>query len=239
MGRKVLDTSEVSSAFTMKMKGSHPFFSMGPTLKVLLLERLVRKKNYFDLRVQKMKASRGSLPQQLGELLSWVTFLCLGQDRTGLTLSLIGSRYLRELHYIHSDLSSRLSAALCEKCYHLLSWTGLLNWERHAQTFLRFPANQLQHPSSESDTGSPLEQADMRTAKGAHVNEIPGKGDCQSAKEYSVALQHTNMWVSEVLNSLFAQNQVCNYNQDTNTATGYILDLTYPTKCLETQKNAW
>lgn len=119
----VLDTSEVSSAFTMKTKGSHPFFSMGSTLKVLLLERLVRKKNYFDLRVKQKKASRRSLPQQLAEQLSW-------------TLPLISPRYLRDLHYIHGDLLRRFSAALCVKCHHLLNWTGLLNWERHAQTFL-------------------------------------------------------------------------------------------------------
>lgn len=64
----MLGTSEVSSAFTVKTKGSHPFFSMGSTLKVRLLERLMRKKNYFDLRVQKMKDSGGSLPQQLAQL---------------------------------------------------------------------------------------------------------------------------------------------------------------------------
>lgn len=51
----------------------------------------------------------------------------------------------------------------------------------------------------------------MKTAKGAHVNETAGKADCQSSKERSVALQLTNMLVPEVLNSLFAQNQVCNY----------------------------
>lgn len=78
----VLDTSEVSSAFTMKTKGSHPFFSMGSTLKVLLLERLVRKKNYFDLRVQQKKASRGSLPQQLAELLSWSAQLNFASDQS-------------------------------------------------------------------------------------------------------------------------------------------------------------
>lgn len=78
----VLDTSEVPSAFTMKTKGSHPFFSMGSTLKVLLLERLVRKKNYFDLRVQQIKASRRSLPQQLAELLSWSAQLNFASDQS-------------------------------------------------------------------------------------------------------------------------------------------------------------
>lgn len=85
MGRKdslymVLDTSEVSSAFTVKTKGSHPFFSMGSTLKVLLLERLMKKKNYFDLRVQKMKDSRRSLPQQLAQM-SHIALPGPGQDR--------------------------------------------------------------------------------------------------------------------------------------------------------------
>lgn len=68
------------------------------------------------------------------------------------------------------------------------------------------------------------------------MNETPSKGDCQSSKVCSVALQHTNMGVPEALNSLSAQNQDCNYNQDTNTATWYFLDLTYPTKHPETQK---
>lgn len=76
----VLDTSEVSSAFTVKTKGSHPFFSMGSTLKVLLLERLMKKKNYFDLRVQKMKDSRRSLPQQLAQM-SHIALPGPGQDR--------------------------------------------------------------------------------------------------------------------------------------------------------------
>lgn len=158
--------------------------------KVLLFERLVRK-NYFDLRVQKTKASRGSLPQLLAEVLSWVTFLCLGQARPELTVLLMGSRYLRDLYYIHGDLLLRLSAALSERCHHLTNWTSLLNWERNTQTFLQFPTNQLQHPSPESDAVSPPEQAAMRTARGAHVNETPGKRNCQSSKEGSVALQHT------------------------------------------------
>lgn len=75
----------------------------------------------------------------------------------------------------------------------------------------------------------------MRSAKGAHVNETPGKRDCQSSKECSVALQHTNMGVPEALNSLSAQNQDSKYNQDTNTVTRYFSDLTYATEHPETE----
>lgn len=240
MGRKdslymVLDTSEVSSAFTVKTKGSHPFFSMGSTLKVLLLERLMKKKNYFDLRVQKMKDSRGSLPQQLAQM-SHIALPGPGQDRIRFSSDWFQVSQRPALH----PQWSATKALSCSV------------WEMSSLTELNWPSQLGKaHPnvftvSCQPTTTSQLwvryqippggEQAAMRTAKGAYVNETPGEGECQSSKECSAALQHTSMWVPEVLNSLFAQNQVCNDNQGTNTATWYFLDLTYPTKCLETQK---
>lgn len=239
MGRKdslylVLDTSEESSAFTVKTKWSHPFFSMVFTLKVLLLERLMRKKNYFDLRVQKMKDSRVSLPQQLAQL-SHIALPGPEQVRIHFASDWFQVSQRPALHPQWSATTA-LSCSVWE-----MSLLTELNWP--SQLGKAYP--NVFTVSCQPTTTSQLwvryqipsagEQAAMRTAKGAHVNETPGKGECQSSKECSAALQHTNMWVLEVLNSLFAQNQVCNDNQGT-TATWYFLDLTYPTECLETQK---
>lgn len=59
----VLYASEAAPAFTMKTKGSHPFFQTGSMLKINFLERLVRKNNNScETKSKKIKKMRGSPP---------------------------------------------------------------------------------------------------------------------------------------------------------------------------------
>lgn len=186
---------------------------------------------------------RGSPPQQLAELPSRVTVLRLGpanagQDRINFSTDQFQVSQISEIH--HSDLLARLSAALHEKCHCLSHWTGLLKWERHTQTFLQFPIYQ-QHLSSESATLSPLwSRQSQWLQKEPTWMEHQGR---HQAREADRALKNAP-WISSIQtreyrgleDSLFAQKQVCNYKQDTNTATWYFLDFVYPSKLLETQK---